>query len=211
MLTQTATTQATMSPEQAIELLVAGNRRFASGKPTPRDLVSQVAATSNGQFPFAIILGCVDSRVPPEVVFDQGIGDVFSARIAGNFVNEDIVGSMEFACKVAGAKLIVVLGHSQCGAVKGACDKVELGNLTATLSNLVPAVQAVEAMGVMVSSDDASVVQQVAETNVEMTIGKIRRASPLLDQMINDGEVGLVGAMYDIGTGIAEFRPGDES
>ena len=144
MKTQTKASQAELNPASALQLLKEGNQRFLNQKMASRDLTSQVADTATGQFPFACVLGCIDSRVPSELVFDQGIGDIFNVRIAGNFVNTDILGSMEFACKVAGSKVILVLGHSSCGAVKGACDGVELGNLTAMLSNFDPVLQAVE-------------------------------------------------------------------
>jgi carbonic anhydrase len=170
-----------------------------------RNLIQQVAATGSGQFPYAAIVGCIDSRVATELVFDQGIGDIFSARIAGNFVNDDILGSLEFACAAAGAKLILVLGHTECGAVKGACDDVILGNLTQTLVNIKPAVAAVSGYESDRSSKNAQFVQAVAEKNVVLTVERIRRRSPILRGMVDNGQIGLNGAMYDVHTGKVTF------
>ena len=142
--TQSADSQAVINPQMAIDLLKAGNKRFTVRQPLHRDLVGQVNQTATGQYPFAVILSCIDSRIPTEIIFDQGVGDIFNARVAGNFINQDILGSMEFACAVAGSKLIVVMGHTSCGDVKGACDNVELGNLTAMLDKLMPAVDSTE-------------------------------------------------------------------
>lgn len=197
---QTAQTQAAMSPDEALERLMDGNERFRANGLIERNLPEQVSDTASGQYPYAIVLGCVDSRVPPEVAFDQGIGDIFSARIAGNFVNTDILGSMEFATAVAGAPLIVVLGHSECGAIKGACDHVELGNLTHTLSNLAPAVYAVDVEGPR-NSSNAAFVDAVAHTNVEMTVQNILDRSPVIADLVAKGEVKVVGAMYDVASG----------
>ena len=141
--TQTASSQASIAPNDAVALLKAGNKRFTSGAPIARNLSIQVTDTTGGQYPFAAVLSCIDSRIPTEVIFDQGIGDIFNARVAGNFVNEDILGSLEFACKLAGSKLIVVMGHTSCGAVKGACDHAKLGNLTQMLEKIQPAVEGV--------------------------------------------------------------------
>ena len=206
METQTSATQAIMTPAAALTRLKEGNARFVANRQTDRDLVQQVQMTGDGQYPFAVVLGCVDSRVSPELVFDQGIGDIFSARIAGNFVNDDILGSMEFACKVAGAKLILVLGHTKCGAIMGACDDVQLGNLTGMLSKLKPAVEAIPVTaGEARNSQNAAFVQQVAEKNVELTIEAIKQRSPVLNQMLEDGEVEIAGAMYDVETGVVTF------
>ncbi|MAU10631.1 MAG: carbonic anhydrase [Anaerolineaceae bacterium] len=206
METQTATTQANLTPAEALIRLQEGNARFVTNRQANRDLMQQVETTSEGQYPFAVVLGCVDSRVSPELLFDQGVGDIFSARIAGNFVNEDILGSMEFACKVAGSKLILVLGHSKCGAIMGACDDVELGNLTGLLSKLKPAVEAISLSdGEERTSRNSAFVQQVAEKNVALTIEAIKQQSPVLNEMLEKGEIEIAGAMYDVDTGIVTF------
>jgi carbonic anhydrase len=186
-------------------MLRQGNQRFASGQTTGRDFLAQVKQTSGGQFPFAAIVSCLDSRVPPEIVFDQGIGDLFVARVAGNFVNDDILGSLEYAARVAGAKLIVIMGHTECGAVKGACDSAQLGLLTATLANINPAVNSVQGNYEPRSSKNTDFVQAVAEKNVELTMGKLRDRSVVLRGMLDKGEIGMVGAMYDVSTGKVEF------
>ena len=204
---QTAATQSNMTPEEALTCLKEGNARFVANRRASRNLVQQVQMTSDGQYPFAVVLGCVDSRVSPELVFDQGIGDIFSARIAGNFVNTDILGSMEFACKVAGAKLILILGHSRCGAIMGACDDVQLGNLTQTLSNLKPAIEAIPVdAGEARTSQNAGFVQQVAEKNVSLTVEAIKRQSSVLNELIENGEIEIVGAMYDVETGVVTVQ-----
>lgn len=207
MKAHTKETQATINPNSAINLLKEGNARFVSNKGVDRDLLEQVADTSTGQYPFATILHCVDSRVSAELVFDQGIGDVFSIRIAGNFVNEDILGSMEFTCKLAGTKVIVVLGHTACGAVKGACDDAKLGNLTTLISKLKPAVAAVTEPtdSSQRNSGNIDFVNNVAEKNVYMTIDNIRTESPVLKEMEDNGEIAIVGAMYDIKDGSVTF------
>ena len=207
MKAHTKETQAAISPNKAIDLLKEGNQRFQSNKEVDRNLLAQVSDTSTGQYPFATILHCVDSRVSAELVFDQGIGDIFSIRIAGNFVNEDILGSMEFTCKLAGTKVIVVLGHTACGAVKGACDDAKLGNLTTLLSKLKPAVEAVEEPADTSERNSGNIefVNNVAEKNVYMTIANIRAQSPVLEEMENQGEIKIVGAMYDIKDGSVTF------
>jgi carbonic anhydrase len=199
--------QANISPMGAIEILKQGNERFVKNHKADRDLLEQVKDTSTGQYPFATILSCIDSRVSAELIFDQGVGDIFSVRVAGNIVNEDLLGSMEFACKLAGTKVIVVLGHTSCGAVKGACDDAHLGNLTALLSKIKPAVQAVAEPEDPAdrTSQNLDFVDHVAETNVRMTIENIRKQSPVLRIMEEDGEIALVGAMYDISTGEVHF------
>lgn len=199
--TQTKSTQAELSPADALALLRDGNERFTKGQMLQRDLAAQVAATSKGQYPFGVVLGCIDSRVPPELVFDQGIGDIFAPRIAGNFVNTDILGSMEFATAVAGSKVVVVLGHTACGAVMGACDNVELGNLTQTLSNLGPAVYSVEGYAGTRTSKNAEFVQAVAETNVHLTVQNILDRSPVMKGLVDEGKLAVVGAMHDVATG----------
>ena len=205
--TQNAESQASISPDQGLRLLEEGNRRFREGRRTERDLMEQVAATSGGQWPFAVVLGCIDSRASAELVFDTGIGDIFCARVAGNFVNDDILGSMEFACKVANAKVIVVLGHTHCGAVKGACDKVELGLLTGMLGKLEGAVDAVAepSDAAQRTSANADFVQAVARKNVDLTVQAIRDRSAVLNEMEQSGTIRIVGAMYDVETGHVHF------
>ena len=187
-------------------MLKQGNVRFTSGSTTSRDYQSQVSQTAGGQYPVAAVVSCIDSRIPTEIVFDQGIGDVFNARIAGNFVNEDILGSLEFACKVAGAKVIVVMGHTSCGAIKGACDKAELGNLTQMLEKITPAVDAIHTPeGADRSSANAEFVDAVAAKNVELTLAKIKENSPVLKEMIEANEIEIIGAMYDVANGKVSF------
>ena len=207
MNAHTKITQGKMTPKSAKEELVNGNKRFVESQKVDRDLLKQVEQTSTGQFPFATILSCIDSRVSSELIFDQGIGDIFSVRIAGNFVNEDILGSMEFACKLAGTKLIVVLGHTSCGAVKGACDHARLGNLTTLINKIEPAVEAVtepkdESLR---NSSNIEFVNEVAKKNVYMTIDNIRNSSEVLKAMEVAGEIDIIGGMYDIKTGEVSF------
>ncbi|MGX7666237.1 carbonic anhydrase family protein [Flavobacterium pedocola] len=197
--------QSQISPRKALELLKEGNNRFVNNLKLHRDLLEQVNDTRDGQWPFATILSCIDSRTSAELIFDQGLGDVFSIRIAGNVANTDILGSMEFACKVAGSKLIVVLGHSKCGAVKGACDHVEMGNLTELLSKLQPAVYEEQQTTGDRSSKNGQFVENVAEINVKRTVKSIIQRSYILEQMIENGEIGIIGAMYNIETGTVEF------
>jgi len=199
--TITKDVQASITPQLAIDILKSGNQRFTENKMVSRNLKGQVSDTSTGQAPFAVVLGCIDSRVPAEMVFDQGIGDIFNCRIAGNFVNTDILGSMEFGCKVAGSKVIVVLGHKSCGAVKGACDSVELGNLTSMLANIQPAIDAVTEITEERNSGNAAFVQAVSDNNVAMAVENIRKHSPVLKEMEDNGEIAIVGAMYDIADG----------
>jgi carbonic anhydrase len=203
--TQTKETQVAISTDDAIAMLKAGNERFVKGEMLKRDLRAQVSATASGQYPFAVVLGCIDSRVPPEIVFDQGIGDIFAPRIAGNFVNTDILGSMEFATAVAGSRAIVVLGHTDCGAIKGACDGVELGNLTHTLSNLSPAVYATPSTTGERTSKNAAFVNAVTHTNVKMTVQNILDRSPVIRSLVDQGKVKVVGAIHDIGSGKVTF------
>ena len=186
-------------------MLKDGNARFVQGKMLQRNLMQQVKATGSGQFPFAAIVGCIDSRVSNELIFDQGIGDIISARIAGNFVNDDILGSLEFACAAAGAKLIVVVGHTECGAVKGACDDVVMGNLTQTLFNIKPAVAAVSGYDSNRTSSNNAFVQAVTAKNVVLTVERIRERSPILRGMVDKGQIGLKGAMYDVHNGKVSF------
>lgn len=207
MNAQTKASQDAISPAKALELLKEGNQRFTAKQQVERDLNLQVEQTSTGQFPFATVLSCIDSRVPAELVFDQGIGDIFSVRIAGNFVNSDILGSMEFASKLAGTKLILVLGHTACGAVKGACDHAELGNLTGMLDKIVPAVDAVTEPAAAADRTSANIdfVNAVGAKNVTLTIERIREESPVLAEMEQAGEIQIVGGMYDIATGQVSF------
>lgn len=192
-----------MTPDSALQALREGNDRFVASKQANRNLQQQVSETTKGQWPFAVVLGCIDSRVPPEMVFDQGIGDIFSARIAGNCITEEIVGSIEFGCKVAGAKLLVVLGHSHCGAIKGACDGVEMSHLTTLLGRLKPAVDATPepADAAQRTSGNPAFVQTVADNNVKSMVEQLPTFSPVLGEMAAAGEIKIVGAMYDIETG----------
>lgn len=207
MNAQTQETQSQITPEKALNLLKEGNQRFVQKQQVARDLAVQVEQTSTGQYPFASVLSCIDSRVPAELVFDQGIGDIFSARVAGNFVNTDILGSMEFACKLAGTKLILVLGHTACGAVKGACDHAELGNLTSMLANLAPAVEAIKEPAAAEERTSANIdfVNAVGTKNVALTIARIREESEVLAEMEKAGEIAIVGGMYDLATGKVNF------
>lgn len=187
----------------ALDFLKEGNKRFISNLKYNRDLLQQVNETKEGQWPFAVILSCIDSRTSAELIFDQGLGDVFSVRIAGNVVNDDIVGSMEFACKVAGSKLIVVLGHSKCGAIKGACSHVELGNLTGLLNKVQPAIDQVERDGV--ASGGPAYVEAVAHANTLISLEEILDRSPILQEMYENGEIGLAAAFYQVETGEVKF------
>ena len=207
MKAHTKETQLTMTPDKALQFLKEGNGRFQNNLKANRNLLEQVNDTSDGQFPFATILSCMDSRVSAELVFDQGLGDIFSVRIAGNFVNEDILGSMEFGCKLAGTKLIVVLGHTSCGAIKGACDHAEMGNLTKLIEKITPAVNAVlePADESLRTSKNLDFVDEVSKKNVLLTIKRIHKESPILNEMEANGEIKIVGAMYDINTGMVEF------
>ncbi|GAA3593795.1 carbonic anhydrase family protein [Flavivirga amylovorans] len=207
MKAHTKETQAAMTPQKSLEYLKAGNQRFQDNLKVDRDLLDQVKDTSNGQYPFATVLSCIDSRVSSELIFDQGIGDIFSARVAGNFVNEDILGSMEFACKLAGTKLVVVLGHTSCGAVKGACDNAKMGNLTKLIEKITPAVNAVSEPkdASLRNSKNIEFVDNVSKKNVELTIERIMKESDVLADMQNNGEIMIVGAMYDIHSGAVTF------
>ena len=207
MKAHTRETQATMTTDKSLRFLKEGNKRFLQNLKANRNLLEQVNDTSEGQFPFATILSCIDSRVSAELVFDQGLGDIFSIRIAGNFVNEDILGSMEFACKLAGTKLIVVLGHTSCGAIKGACDHAKLGNLTKLIEKITPAVNATTEPedASLRTSKNLDFVDSVSKKNVELTIERIHKESPILTEMERQGEIKIMGAMYDISTGEVAF------
>ena len=204
--TMTKEAQAATSPDQAFQKLRDGNARFVAGTTVHRDLRKQVKETSKGQYPFASVVSCLDSRASTELIFDQGIGDVFNARVAGNIVNADILGSLEFASKAAGSKLIAVIGHTKCGAIKGACDHVELGNLTGLLKKIESAVAATPSgSGEARTSKNGAFVDRVAETNVRKTMANIRSNSSILSQMERDGQIMIVGGMYDIETGRVTF------
>lgn len=207
MKTLTKEMQAAITPSMALELLKEGNKRFVNNLKVNRNLLQQANETSDGQHPFAVILSCIDSRTSAELIFDQGLGDVFSVRIAGNIINEDILGSMEFGCKVAGSKIIVVLGHTKCGAVKGACDHVEMGNLTALLTKIRPAVEDEKTITENRNSGNGEFVEKVATINVKRTVKAITERSPILKEMIERGEIGIVGGMHDITTGLVTFYP----
>lgn len=202
MKAYTADTQSKVTPKNAIDILLEGNKRFVDQKPTNRDLISQVQDTAGGQYPIATVLSCIDSRIPTEIIFDQGIGDIFNARIAGNFVNEDILGSLEFACKLAGSRIVLVMGHTSCGAVKGACDNAKLGNLTQMLDKIMPAVEATKTGdGEERNSGNIDFVNNVAVENVKLTINEIREKSPVLKEMEDNAEIQILGAMYDVKSG----------
>lgn len=207
MKTQTRQTQANTTPQIALEILKEGNRRFMNNLRAHRNLLEQVNETRDGQWPFAVILSCIDSRTSAELIFDQGLGDVFSVRIAGNIVNTDILGSMEFACKVAGARLIVVLGHSNCGAVKGACDHVEMGNLTELLSKLQPAVYSERETTDpdLRSSKNPTFVENVTELNVRRAARAVIERSNILEHMIERGEIAVIGAVHELDSGLVRF------
>ena len=205
MRTHTKETQSTLTPAEALKYLREGNYRFVNNLKANRNLLQQVNETRDGQFPFATVLSCIDSRVSAELVFDQGLGDIFSIRIAGNIVNEDILGSMEFACKIAGSKLVVVLGHSKCGAIKGACDHVQLGNLSTLLNKIQPAVYFERETAENRSSSNAEFVANVTRIQIKRSVENIIEQSIILREMIEKGEIALIGAMYEVETGNVEF------
>lgn len=193
-----------LTPDQVLEALKQGNQRFRAGTMTPRDYRDQQRTTAAGQYPAAAVLGCIDSRAPAELVFDAGIGDTFNARIAGNVVNDDLLGSLEFACGVAGAKLLLLLGHTACGAIKGAIDDVEMGNLTGLLARVKPAITATQFTGDK-SSKNPAYVDAVARTNVQLGLDNVRRRSPLLAELEKKRALLIAGAMYDLATGSVEY------
>jgi carbonic anhydrase len=193
-----------MTPSQIIDELKKGNERFRSGKMTSRDYLAEKRASASGQYPAAVVLGCLDSRVPAEIIFDTGIGDAFVGRVAGNVVNDDMLGSMEFACGVSGAKVVLVLGHTSCGAVKGAIDDVVLGNLTGLLARIKPAIPATKFDGEK-SSKNAPYVDAVARTNVVLGLEEIRRRSPILKDLETKGNIKITGAMYNLSNGMVDF------
>ena len=202
MRTQTKEIQENITPAIAHNILVEGNRRFVENVKAQRNLKSQVLETSKGQFPFAVILSCIDSRVPAELIFDQGIGDIFSVRVAGNVVNEDVLGSMEYACKVAGSKIAVVIGHTKCGAVNAACQSVELGNVTALLNKIKPAVDELRQKDKVMSAAD---IEDVAVLNVKMSMERIRKESAILAEMERNGDIEILGGVYSVTTGEVTF------
>lgn len=207
MKTLTKEMQEAITPSIALRLLQEGNKRFVNNLKVNRNLLQQANETSEGQHPFAIILSCIDSRTSVELIFDQGLGDVFSVRIAGTIINEDILGSLEFACKIAGAKIIVVLGHSKCGAIKGACDYVEMGSLTALLGKIQPAVHAEKTIKENRTSGNDEFVEKVSAINVDKTVHAVLERSPILKELIETGECGIVGGNHDITTGEVTFYP----
>ncbi len=194
-----------ISPAMALELLKEGNKRFISNLKINRNLLQQANETSDGQHPFAVILSCIDSRTSAELIFDQGLGDIFSIRVAGNILNEDVLGSMEFACKIAGSKIIVVLGHTKCGAVKGACDHVEMGNLTALLSKIQPAVYDEQTVSENRNSSNSEFVEKVSIINVKRTVQSVIERSPILKEMFISGDINIIGATQDISSGEVAF------
>lgn len=204
-ITQTAETQAAMTPARALALLKAGNERFVERRMFDHDLEYERQATAAGQFPLAAIVGCIDSRASNELIFDQSIGDIFSTRVAGNYIDDGVLGGLEFCCVLSGARMILVIGHDDCGAVKGACDDVVLGNLTRTLAHIKPAVAAVKGFEPDRSSDNSDFVQAVAQENVMLSLERIRSHSPLLRAMEESGEIGLQGGMYDLASGRVTF------
>jgi carbonic anhydrase len=205
MKTLTKEMQSAITPTMALNLLKDGNKRFVNNLKINRNLLQQANDTSDGQHPFAVILSCIDSRTSAELIFDQGLGDIFSARIAGNIVNEDILGSMEFGCKVAGAKIIVVLGHTKCGAVKGACDNVVLGNLTGLIEKIKPAVNQETTTTENRNSSNASFVENVAELNVSLSVKNILLKSPIIAEMVKNEEITIIGGVHDISSGEVKF------
>ncbi|MEQ1743632.1 MAG: carbonic anhydrase family protein [Candidatus Nitrotoga sp.] len=205
MKTLTKEMQAAITPAMALEILKEGNKRFVNNLKVNRNLLQQANETSDGQHPFAVTLSCIDSRTSVELIFDQGLGDVFSIRIAGNIINEDILGSMEFGCKVAGSKIIVVLGHTKCGAIKGACDHIEMGNLTALLSKIQPAVYDENSETENRNSSNPEFVEKVATMNVKKTLHAIMERSPILKEMVETGAIGIIGGKHDIATGVVDF------
>ena len=207
MKTLTKEMQAAITPSMALNLLNEGNKRFVNNLKVNRNLLQQANETSDGQHPFAVMLSCIDSRTSAELIFDQGLGDIFSVRIAGNIINEDILGSMEFACKVAGSKIIVVLGHTKCGAVKGACDHIEMGNLTALLTKIRPAVDEETLTKENRNSNNSVFVENVSTINVKRTVKSIMQRSTILKEMIESGKIGIVGGTHDISTGEVTFYP----
>ncbi len=205
MKTQNKASQSNITPEQALQLLKQGNSRFVDNLRINRNLLQQVNETSDGQWPLAAIVSCMDSRTSAELIFDQGLGDIFSIRLAGAVITDNVLGSLEYACKVAGSKFIVVLGHTKCGAIKGACDKVEMGNLTALLSKITPAVYAEKTIKDNRTSHNSAFVDAVTHLHTERSVQAVLEQSVILREMILNGEVGIIGALYDVETGVVTF------
>ena len=205
MYTHSKETQNSLTPETALEILKEGNHRFVNNLKANRNLLQQVNETAAGQFPFATILSCIDSRVSAELVFDQGLGDIFSIRIAGNILNEEILGSMEFGTKVVGTKVIVVLGHTKCGAIVGACNHVELGHLTTLLNKIKPAIEQEKTTAEQRDGSNVTFVKNVTENNVNLTIERIRKESPVIKELEDQGAIKIVGGLYDVETGHVNF------
>jgi len=201
MRTQTKEIQHNLTPKKAHQILLEGNKRFVNNKKAPRNLKAQVYETQYGQYPFAVILSCIDSRVPAELIFDQGIGDIFSVRIAGNVINNDILGSMEYACKVGGSKILVVMGHSNCGAVTAACNHVEMGNLTPLLAKIKPSILEKNSN---IELNEAQI-DQVSLKNIENSISEIRKKSAILKELEQKNKIEIVGAYYSVSTGAVSF------
>jgi carbonic anhydrase len=197
--------QQQITPEQALQLLKQGNERFMNNLKVNRNLLEQVNETRDGQWPFAVILSCMDSRTSAELIFDQGLGDIFSVRVAGNVINDDVLGSMEFACKVVSSKLIVVLGHTKCGAIKGACDHVQMGHLSGLLSKITPAIEEEKNIQVNRNSANEAFVERVAEINVKRSVQQILKSSAIIKELIENGQLGIIGAMYDVTSGKVTF------
>jgi len=205
MITLTKEMRDSLTPQKAAQLLKEGNQRFVNNLKVNRNLLQQVNETSDQQNPFAIILSCIDSRTSAELIFDQGLGDIFSCRIAGNILNQDIIGSMEFACKIAGAKLIMVLGHTECGAIKGACDHVKLGKLTGLLKKIHPAIKMEKTVRQNRHSENQEFVNKVAAMNVKLVIEQIRKKSRIISKMKKNGQIAIIGGLYNVTTGEVEF------
>lgn len=205
MRTHTKETQQGLTPEMAITILQEGNNRFINNLKANRNLLQQVNETAAGQFPFAAILSCMDSRTSAELIFDQGLGDIFSIRVAGNVLNDDILGSMEYACKVAGSKLVVVLGHTKCGAIIGACNHVEVGHITTLLKKVKPAIDQETQTTADRNGNNAEFVNHVTENNVHLTMARVRKESPILADMEKNGEIRIIGGVYDVETGKVDF------
>lgn len=206
MRTHSKETQNSLTPQTALQILKEGNERFVNNLKANRNLLQQVNETSTGQFPFATILSCIDSRTSSELIFDQGLGDIFSIRIAGNILNEDILGSMEFATKIVGTKVIVVLGHTKCGAIVGACNHVEMGNLTTLLNKIQPAIFNEKETAENRTGTNAEFVNNVTKINVQLTIDRIRRESPIIAELEQQGHIKIVGGLYDVETGGVTFN-----
>jgi carbonic anhydrase len=205
MITLTKEIRKALTPQKAIELLKSGNLRFVNNLKAHRDLLQQMNDTSEGQYPFAFILSCIDSRTSAELIFDQGLGDIFSCRIAGNILNDDIIGSAEFACKIAGAKLIMVLGHTGCGAIQGACDQIKMGNITGLLAKINPALAAAKSITQNCKADNPEFVSNVTALNVRMAMQQITERSAILKEMNDKKEIAIIGGLYDVSTGMVEF------